>query len=81
MPLSTRTLDALAEMSADEQLATLICCIVERRPQAMSAVVSMAAVIAVMAQHFNETNRIALAEILRDIADDVEHRRQVVHIA
>jgi hypothetical protein len=82
MQHDTRIVDVvLGALSPDERLASLICSVIERRPQAMSALVSMAAVIAVMAQHLNGTSRIALAEILRDTADNVEHeRRQVVHI-
>lgn len=77
---STRIINAvLRELPLDDQLASLICCIIERKPQAMSALVSMSAIMTAMAGYLSEGDRIALAEILRDSADHVEHRRQVVH--
>jgi hypothetical protein len=54
--------------------------VIERRPQALSALVSMAAVITAMAGHLGERDRIALSEILRDSADEIERRRVVVRV-
>jgi hypothetical protein len=65
----------LRELPPDEQLASLICAIIERKPQAMSALVSMLAVLGVMARHVSTENRIALAELMRDAADELERRR------
>jgi hypothetical protein len=43
----------------------------------LRALVSMSAALAAMASFLDDTNRIALAEILRDSADEVERRREV----
>lgn len=74
---STRIVNAvLREMPLDDQLASLICCIIQRRPQALSALVSMSAVLAAMAEHLSARDRIALSEIVRDTADHIEHGRE-----
>jgi hypothetical protein len=73
-------IELIRSLPADERLAELIITIVERRSEAMAAPISMAAVITAMAQYLNRRDRIALAEILRDAADRVEHRREVVRI-
>ncbi len=73
---------ALCKLPLDVQMATLICAIVERRPQAMRALVSMSSVMAVMADAacLSEVNRVALAEVVRDCADEIEHGREVVRV-
>lgn len=74
---STRIVNAvLREMPLDDQLASLVCCIIQRRPQALSALVSLSAVLAVMADHLTDRDRIALSEIVRDTADHIEHGRR-----
>jgi hypothetical protein len=81
MSLNARIINAvLHELPADDRLAALICSVIERKPQAMSALVSMVAVIGVMSRHLSDTNRIALAEIFRGCADHIERRRVPVHI-
>lgn len=70
----------LRELPPDERLAALICAVVERKPQAMSALVSMLAVLGVMAHHLSSENRIAFAELMRDAADEIEQRRVTVPI-
>jgi hypothetical protein len=81
MPRDVHIVDAvLGALSPDEQLASLICCIVERRPQAVRGLVSMTAVITLMAQYLSIENKIALSEVLRDAADTIEHQKQLVHI-
>jgi hypothetical protein len=74
--------DMLRELPLNQQLAALVCCIVERRPQTMRALVSMSIVMAVMANAscLNEANRIALAEIVRDTADEIERGRAIVRV-
>lgn len=72
----SRVIDAVwRECSLEERVAALICAVVERRPQAMKALVSTAAVLDVMARHVPAGNRIAFAELLRDVADHVEQGR------
>lgn len=70
----------LRELPPDEQLAALICVIIERKPQARSALVSMLAVLGVLARHLSSENRIAFAELMRDAADEIEQRRVKVPI-
>jgi hypothetical protein len=48
----------LRELPPDEQLASLICVAIERKPQAMSALVSMLAVLGVMTRHVSTEDRI-----------------------
>jgi hypothetical protein len=69
---------ALLELPLEEQVIALICALVERRkPEPLRALVSMSAAITAMARYLAKDDRIALAEILRDSADEVERRREV----
>jgi hypothetical protein len=72
----------LCELPLDVQMAALVCAIVERRPQAIRALVSMSAVMAVMANArcLSETNRIALAEVVRACADEIERGHEIVRV-
>jgi hypothetical protein len=72
---ATRIVHAMLDtMPAEDRLALLVATIVERRPGALSALVSMSAVLAAMARHLSERDKIALSEVLRDVADAVEQR-------
>jgi hypothetical protein len=80
-PDAQRTIDeTLAHLPLDDRMFALIACIVERKPQATRAVVSLIAAVTAMAGVLDAAERIAIAEILRDSADRVEQRRERVPI-
>jgi hypothetical protein len=72
--------EALRGLSVDDKIAALILSLIEYRPDAVGAVVSLIATIGVMTRGLSQTNQVMLAELLRDCADRVERRRQVVPI-
>jgi hypothetical protein len=74
-------LGAIRSLSADERLGELVVAILERRSERMSAPISMIATVTAMAKYLSHRDQILLAEIMRDAADHVEHRRrQLVRI-
>jgi hypothetical protein len=80
-PENMRTIDiTLRDMPLDDRIASLIISCVEYRPDAVGAVISLIATIGVMTRRLSQTNQIMLAELLRDCADHVEHRRQVIRV-
>jgi hypothetical protein len=70
-----RVIDAtLRNMPADDRVAALIVACVEYRPHVIGAILTLISTIKVMARALPQTCRIALAENLRDLADEVERR-------
>jgi hypothetical protein len=80
-PENLRTIDdALRGMPLDDKIAALIISCIEYRPDAVGAVLSLIATINVMTRGMSQQKQIMLAELLRDCADGVEHRRQKLPI-
>ena len=80
-PETTRAIDrALGDLPLLDRIMMLMCSVIMRKPEAVKGTVAMIATATVMAKQLGEPERIAIAEILRDAADAVEHRRQKVHI-
>jgi hypothetical protein len=72
---------ALGQLSPVDRVVTLVASIITRKPEAMSGTLSMIAITAAMAGYLSLEDRIMLAEIMRDAADEVEHRREKVTIS
>jgi hypothetical protein len=57
------------------QLAALVCLVIEERPEAMRACQSLCVLLETMARFLPPQSRVALAETMRDSADQIEYRR------
>lgn len=80
-PENVRAVDqALGDPPLDDRVAALVVSTITRRPQAVPAIFSMIATATAMTRELPLTNRVQLAEIMLDAADEIERRRQVVHI-
>lgn len=74
-PETARAIDrALGDLSPIDRVASLVASIVTRK-DADKAVLSMVALTTCMAKFLDAPARIAIAEILRDAADEVERRQ------
>lgn len=69
--------DALSGLSTDEKVFALMHNLIQRRPEALASLGSMSAAIGSMAWALNLSERYALAEVLRELADDIERARTV----
>jgi hypothetical protein len=70
---------ALWSMPYNERAAFLICSIIEdNKNDPALAVCSLIKVGRVMSDYLNETDCYRIAETMRDVADQVEHRQPVI---
>jgi hypothetical protein len=73
---NTRTIDdTLRGFPVDDRIASLIITLFARSPDFMRLVLSCVATINVASRRVSRTDQIIVAELLRDAADEVEHRR------
>lgn len=80
-PDQARAVDqVLGDLPLDDRLVALVVSIITRKPQAIPAVLSMIAATAAMTRGLSHNNRVMIAELLRDCADHVERRQEVVRI-
>jgi len=70
----------LREFSLYDRTVALVVSLIKDKCGPMSPLISLTAVIAVMARHLCKDEQIALANHLRDVADHVEHRREVMTV-
>ena len=81
MPRSAAQIDAaFGDLPLDDRVAALVVSMVTRRPEAMLACVSLLSLVSVLASEMSLVDRVTLAELARDAADHVEHRRELVHV-
>lgn len=72
--------EMLRGMPVDDKIAMLIISLIEFRPGAVDVVLSLIATIGVMTRGLSREKQVMLSELLRDLADRVEHRREKVPI-
>ncbi len=72
--------DALGGLPLDDRLVALVVSVITRRPEAIRAVLSLLSLTSVLARELPLAQRIALSEVARDVADEIERRRHVVPI-
>ncbi len=72
--------DALGDLPLDDRLVALVVSVITRRPEAIRAVLSLLSLTSVLARELPLAQRIALSEVARDVADEIERRRHVVPI-
>lgn len=67
--------EALRCLPVEERAFLLMASLIERRPEAMASLTSMAAAIGTMGAVLDLPQRFALAEALRTIGDQLEHEQ------
>lgn len=72
--------EALGNLPLLDRIAALVCSVITRKPEAVKSTVAMIATATAMAKLLDGPERVALAEILRDSADEVEARREHVQV-
>lgn len=72
--------EALGNLPLLDRIAALVCSVITRKPEAVKGTVAMIATATAMAKLLDGPERVALAEILRDSADEVEARREHVQV-
>ena len=72
--------DALGDLPLDDRLVALVVSVITRRPEAIRAVLSLLSLTSVLTRELPLAQRIALSEVVRDVADEIERRRHVVPI-
>jgi uroporphyrinogen-III decarboxylase len=70
----------LREFSPQARTSALVVSLIKEKCGPLSPLIAMSAAISVMAQYLCEDHQIALADHLRDVADHVEHRREVMTV-
>ena len=72
--------DALGDLPLDDRLVALVVSVITRRPEAIRAVLSLLSLTSVLTRELPLAQRIALSEVVPDVADEIERRRHVVPI-
>jgi len=73
---AVRLNEFLRLFSVEERTTALAVSLIENRRGPWSPLTSMTGCITTMAKHLRADERTALAELLRDVADHVEHRQR-----
>jgi hypothetical protein len=78
---SAKAVDAaLGDLPIDDRVAALVCSLITRKPQAVSAILSLCSLIAIMTSRL-DLSRMMVAEVVRDFADEIEHVRHLEKVA
>ncbi len=76
---STRIINAvLCELPIEDRMCALVASILSRKREADPGVLSMLAVTTAMAKLLSARERMMVAELVRDTADEIERGREVV---